>query len=57
LGQPEEERAGGFGTRVVARRNLKVARKPYWGPSQGRRVRMGRTPAEIAEGAEGYWEW
>jgi len=35
---------------------LEVVRKPHWAATAGHRIRMGRTPAEIAEGAEVYWE-
>jgi hypothetical protein len=36
--------------------SFEPVRKPYWATTKGLRVRMGMTPAEIAEGAEGYWE-
>jgi hypothetical protein len=31
-------------------------RRKLWGIRKGLRIRMGRYPAEIAEGAEVYWE-
>ncbi|MGI6303261.1 MAG: hypothetical protein ACOX52_19675 [Verrucomicrobiota bacterium] len=46
--------------RVRVRVPLRCVRVRFWAELEavrkGLRIRMGRTPAEIAEGAEGYWE-
>ena len=41
---------------AVAAGEREPVRKPHRPTTKGRRCRMGRTPAEIAEGAEWYWE-
>ena len=43
---------GGAGHRLL----LEPVRKGHWVATKGLWLRMGGTPAEDAEGAEGYWE-
>ena len=45
--------AGSFGIRRLM---SSVSRQEQEVVGKGLRIRMGRTPAEIAEGAEVYWE-
>ena len=51
MGRCAEEPPSALGTFFA-----EPVRKPFWVTTKGLRDRIGRSPAENAEGAEVYWE-